>query len=217
MGCLRKALAGVGCLVVLVAIAAGYLYREHLAALWRRVRGTPAPPPVVYVAPAPGAARDAEATLAQLARPVTGGSAYVDLTASELAALIQRQLDGTARGVVDSVAVALGDQRIAVRGSLDMSVLPHRLLGPLSEGLGSREPVVAGGVISARRDGRVVWTIDQLRIRELDFPRQVIPSILRAMTVTGAEGASVPIPLPAGVGDVRVSPKGVRVYRASSK
>ncbi|HTT66764.1 MAG TPA: hypothetical protein VMF70_01925 [Gemmatimonadales bacterium] len=217
MGCLRKALAGVGCLVVLAAIVAGYLFRDRLVAVWRRVRGVPEPPPAVYVMPAPGAAAHAESALASLARPVRGGSAYVDLTASELAALIQGQVSGTSRGVLDSVAVALGEGRIEVRGSLDVSVLPRRLLGPLSQGLGRREPVVAGGTLAARADGRVVWTIDELKIHDFDFPRQVIPSILRAMTVTGAQGASVPIPLPAGVGDVRVSRAAVRLYRAASR
>lgn len=217
MGCFRKALAGIGCLVVLVAIVAGYLMRDRLAAVWRRVRGAPEPPPVVYVAPVPGAAAQAEAALAGLARPVRGGSAYVDLTASELAALIQRELDRASRGVLDSVAVALGDQRVEVRGSLDMSVLPRRLLGPLSQGLGSREPIVTGGTLVARPDGRVVWIIDRLRIHDFDFPRQVIPAILRAMSVGDATGAAVPIPLPAGVGDVRVSPSGVRLYRAAGR
>jgi hypothetical protein len=217
MGCMGKALAGLGCLVVVVALAAGYLLRDRLAHEWRRLRGAPEPPPVVYAAPAPGAAAHAESSLARLALPVRGGSAYVDLTASELAALIQRELAGGARRVLDSVGVALGEGRVEVKGSLDVAVLPRRVLGPLSQGLGPREPVVAGGTLAARPDGRVVWTLDELKIRDFDFPRQVIPAILNAMNVTDARGAAVPIPLSARVGDVRVSRSHVRLYRAASR
>jgi len=216
VSCVKSAFAGIGCVVVLAAAAvAGFVYRDHIAGLFRRVRGVPEPPPAVYVAPTPGAAAKAETALERLTR--RDGVAWVDITAAELAALIERQLGGSAGRVLDSVAVALGDQRVQVRGSLDVSVLPRRLLGPLAQGLGRREPVLAGGTLSAQPDGRVVWTIDELRIHDFPFPRSVIPAILHAMSLTDGKGAAVPIPLPAGVGDVRVSPAGIRVYRAAPR
>jgi hypothetical protein len=212
MGCLRR----IGCLVILLAaVVAGFLYRDRIAALYRRVRGVPEPPPAVYVPPAPGATAQAEAALDRLVR--RGGPAFIDLTAAQLAALIERQLAGAGTRVLDSVAVALGDQRVQVRGSLDMSVVPRRLLGPLAQGLGRREPVVAGGTLSAQPDGHVVWTIDELRIREFPFPRLVIPAILHVMNLSDGKAAAVPIPLPAGIGDVRVNRAGIRVYRAAPR
>jgi len=212
MGCLRR----IGCLVILLAaVLAGYLYRDRIVAAYRRLRGAPAPPPIVYVAPTPGAAARAEAALRQLVRP--GGPAYVDVTAAELAALIEQQLTGPGSRVLDSVAVALGDQHVAVRGSLDVSAVPRRLLGPLAEGLGRREPVVAGGTLAAGPDGRVVWTIDELKIRDFPFPHAVIPAILHVMNLTDGKVAAVPIPLPAGVGDVRITPAGIRLYRAAAR
>jgi hypothetical protein len=213
MSCVKNAFAGIGCLVVLVVAAvAGFVYRDRLVAIYHRVRGTPEPPPAVYVRPAPGAAAQAETALGRLTR--RGGAAWVDITAAQLAALIEREAAASGARVLDSVAVALGDQHIQVRGSLDVSVLPRRLLGPLAQGLDRREPVVAGGTLAAQPDGRVLWTIDELKIGNFPFPRSVIPAILHAMSLTDAQGAAVPIPLPAGVGDVRVSPSGVRVYRA---
>jgi len=212
MGCLRR----LGCLVILLAaLAAGYLYRERLAAAWRRVRGVPAPAPAVFVPPAPGAAPQARASLQRLVG--RGGPAYVDLSAAELAALIEQQVAGQGARVLDSVSVALGDQRVEVRGSLDVSAVPHRLLGPLAEGLGRREPVVAGGTLVAQPDGRVAWNIDALKIRDFPFPRAVIPAILHVMNLTDGSASAVPIPLPPGVGDVRVSPKGIRLYRAAAR
>jgi hypothetical protein len=216
MSCVKNAFAGIGCLVVLiVAAVAGFVYRDRLATLYHRVRGVPEPPPAVYVQSTPGAAAQAATELERLTR--RGGAAWVDITAAQLAALIEREVAGTGTRVLDSVAVALGDQHIQVRGSLDVSVLPRRLLGPLAQGLAGREPVVAGGTLAAQPDGRVLWTIDELRIHDFPFPRSVIPAILHAMSLTDATGAAVPIPLPAGVGDVRVSPAGIRVYRAAPR
>ena len=212
MGCLRR----LGCLLILLAaVVAGFVFRDRIAALYRRVRGAPEPPPLVYVPPTPGAAAAAETALAGLAR--RGGPAYVDVTAAQLAAFIDEQLGAPGRRVLDSVAVALGDQRIEVRGSLDVSAVPRRLLGPLSEGLGRREPVTAGGTLTALPDGRVVWTIDQLKVREFPFPGAVIPAILKVMNLTDGKGAAVGVPLPPGIGDVRVSRQGIRVYRAAPR
>jgi len=212
MGCLRR----LGCLVVLLAaVVAGFLYRDQLAALYRRVRGVAEPPPAVFVPPAPGAAAQAESLLVRMVG--RGGPAYVDLSAAELAGLIERQMTVARARVLDSVAVALGDQRVEVRGSLDVSAVPRRLLGPLAEALGRREPVVAGGTLGAAPGGRVVWTIDELKIRDFPFPRSVIPAILHVMNLTDGKAAAVPIPLPAGIGDVRVSRAGIRVYRAEAR
>jgi hypothetical protein len=216
VGCLRHLLAGLGCLVVvLAALVAGWIFRDRLEALYHRLRGGPAPAPVVYAAPAAGGPARAEAQLAELGR--RGGPAYVDLSAGDLATLLDRELALAPRRAFDSVGVALGDQHIRVRGVLDVSTLPRKLLGPLAEGLGRREPVVAGGTLAVPADGRVMWTIDELTVRDFPFPRRVIPAIVNALHVPDAQGAAVPIPLPAMVGDVRVSPTGVRVYRASPR
>lgn len=212
MGCLRNLLAGVGCLVVLlVAAVAAYVYRDQLAHLYRRVHGIPERPPVVYVLPLPGGAARAEAALRDLGRP--GGPAYVDIAPAELAALIDRELARAPRRVFDSVAVALSDQRVLVKGSLDVSEVPQRLLGPLAEGLGRHEPVLAGGALAAAPDGRLRWKVDQLVIRDFPFPAAVIPAIIRAFGIAGARDGALPIPLPAPVGDVRVRASGVRLYR----
>lgn len=216
MGCLKNVLAGVGCLVVLIAAAVvGFIYRDDLAHLWRRVRGVPEPAPVVYVLPTTGGAEHAEAALHELAR--RGGPAYVDIAPAELAALIDRELARSPRRVFDSVAVALGDQRVQVKGSLDMSLVPQRLLGPLAEGLGRHEPVAAGGVLAAAPDGRLRWTLDQLVIRDFPFPKSVIPAVVRSFGLADSRDGAVPIQLPVPIGDVRVSPTHVRLYRSAAR
>ena len=215
MGCLKNVLAGVGCLVVLAAAAVlGFIYRDKLALLWRRVRGVPEPPPLVYVLPSADGAARAETALRELARK--GGPAYVDISPAELAALLDRELARAPRRVFDSVAVALGDQRVQVKGTLDLSLVPQRLLGPLAEGLGRHESVAAGGVLAAS-GGTLRWTLDQLVIRDFPFPRSVIPAVVRSFGLADSKDGAVPIPLPVPVGDVRVSPSGVRLYRAAAR
>jgi len=215
VGCLKNILAGIGCLVVLLAaVVAGYVYRDELAHLYRRVRGIPERPPAVYATPSADAARRAEAALGQLSR--RGGPSSVELSADQLAALIDRELAHGPSRVFDSIAVALADSQVLVKGSLDVSQLPRRLLGPLSENLGRYEPVVAGGRLAAAADGSVRWTIEQLKLGDLALPKATIPAIIRSLGVAGARDASVPIPLPVPVGDVRVSASGVRLYRAGA-
>lgn len=216
MGCLKNVLAGIGCLTVLVVAAVlGIRYHGRIAELYRHLRGEPAQPPVVWVAPTPAAATSAANALRALARP--RGPAFVDLSAEEIAALIQRELAPGARPVFDSVAVALGPDRVAVRGSLDLTRLPPKLLGPLAAGLGPRERVTAGGTLAATAEGRVWWTVDELQIRDFPFPRAVLPSLLQSIGIPGVRGVAVPLPLRAPVGDVRVTPHGVRAYRASPR
>ncbi len=140
----------------------------------------------------------------------------MDLTAAQVAGLLERQLAPGPHPVLDSIGVSLGDGRVAVRGSLDVSVLPREVLGPLAVGLGSRQPVTAGGTLAVT-EGQVGWTIDALRIGDLPVPGAVIPRLLRAMGVPGLRGSAVPVPLPAGVGDLRVTPRYVRAYRVSPR
>jgi hypothetical protein len=214
MGCLKNVLAGIGCAVVLaVAVFLGFHFRRDIAALYHRLRGAPEPARVAFVTPGPRSAERADSSLAALSR--RGGPVYVDLGADELAALIERRLASGPRPALDSVGVSLGNGRVEVHGSLDVASLPHNLLGPLAAGLGRREPVTAGGTLAVAPagSGRVRWTIDALAIRDFPFPRAVIPRLLGALGIEGASGASLPLPLPVRVGEVRVTPRWVRAYR----
>ncbi len=216
MGCLKALFVQVGCVVILIAAAIfGWIYRRDLLDAYRRVRGLPPAAEVVYVAPQPGDADRARAAFEQLAR--RGGPAYVDLTAGEVAALVDAALANAPRRAVDSVRVALAADEVTVRASLDLSDVPPRLLGPLAGALERREPVVVGGGLAVDSAGRIHWTITALRVKEFPFPRSTIPAILRALKVPGLAGGAVPIPAPAAVGDVRVSPEHVRLYRASPR
>jgi len=213
MGCLKALFVQVGCLVLLVAAAVlAFLYRKPLWDAYHRWRGGKPPAVVAYAAPPADAAgaRTASDALARLTR--AGGPAYVDLTAADVAALLDRDLVRASRHVFDSVSVALDSNTVLVKGVLDLSLLPKDFLGPFSGSLNGREPVEAGGALLAGSGGTLRWAPDRLRIRDFPIPRRGIPVLLRALHVEAAQGG-VTLPGVTGVGDVRVTPERVRLYR----
>ncbi len=215
MGCLRSLIAQVGCLVVLVALVFfGWVYREQVADVVRRLRGQPPKADVVWVQPA-ASGTEAQDRLAVLAR--RGGPAYVDLTAAEIGALLDAALARTGRRVVDSVRVGLLADELRIGGSLDLSGIPRSALGPLQGALGAREPMVIGGPLAVDSAGRLIMQVTTLRVRDFPFPRSTIGALVRQLRIPGAEGAAVPVPGIAGVGDVRVTAERVRFYRSSQR
>ena len=211
MGCLGALVRQIGCLVLLVAaVVLAVLYRRPLWEAYQRIRGARPPVAAVYEAPGPGGARAAAERLAGLSRP--GGPAYVDLSAADVAALLDRDVVRASDRLFDSVRVALDSDVVMVRAVLDLSRLPHDFLGPLSGSFDAREPVETGGALLASAGGTVRWVPDRLHIRDFPIPRQGIPSLLRSLHVASPDGG-VTLPGITGVGDVRVVPERVRVYR----
>jgi hypothetical protein len=215
MGCLRTIVFQIGCLVLLVALAFfGWVYREQTMDLVRRLRGLPPTTDVVFVMPAASPA-EGQAALDRLAQ--RGGPAYVDLSAAEVGALIDAAMARTGRRVVDSVGVALLEDELRLRGSLDLSGIPRNALGPFASALGQREPLVIGGPLAVDSAGRLVMRVTTLRVKDFPFPRSTIPALVRQLRLPGAEGNAIPVPGMPGVGDVRVTPAHVRFYRAAQR
>jgi hypothetical protein len=213
MGCLRALFVRVGCLVLLVAaIVLGIVYRRAILDYIDAWRGHPNE---VYASPAAGGVARPSTALGRLEQ--RGGPAYEDLTAADLAALVESALSREHTRVLDSVQVALLENEVRVRGSLDLTGVPRNLLGPLASALRSREPAAIGGPLSVDSTGHLQLTVTYLTLHDFPFPRGTIPRILGAAHVPGARGATVPIPLAARLGDVRVSPSYVRFYRSAQR
>lgn len=212
MGCLRALFVQVGCLVVLVAAAVlGFLYRDTLWAAYRRYRGDRPAAEIAFAPAAPDGAARAEDAMARLAR--RGGPAYVDLTAADVAALLDRELVQGSRGVFDSVEVALDSEAVLVRGLLDLSRVPRSVLGPFAGSFEGRERLEAGGALTATAEGGLRWRPTRLRIRDFPFPRRTIPALLRALHLAVGPDGDLGLPGITGVGDVRVRRDRVRLYR----
>jgi hypothetical protein len=211
MGCLKALFVQVGCLLILVAaVVLAFVYRRPLVDAYRKWRGERPAAAVAYAAPDAAGGRRADDALARLGR--AGGPAYVDLSAGDIAALLDRDLVRASRNVFDSVQVALDSNTILVRGVLDLSRLPRDFLGPFASSLTGHEPVEAGGALLPGPGGGVRWLPSRLRIHDFPIPRRGIPSLLRALRVD-AGNTGVALPGISGVGDVRVSPERVRLYR----
>ena len=211
MGCLRALFVQVGCLVLLAAaLVFGFLYRRPLWDAYRRFRGERPAAELTYAAPVEGGARSARERLRRL--ELRGGPAYVDLTAAEVAALLDRQLAEPSGGILDSVSVALDSGAVLVRGVLDLDRIPGGVLGPLAGRLGGRERIEAGGALAAD-SGDLRWLPTRLNIKDFPFPRRTIPALLGALHLAVGADGSLEIPGVGGVGDVRVSPTAVRLYR----
>ena len=213
VGCLRAMAVRAGCTVMLaVAIAAAFLYRDHLVDFYRQWRGRGE----TFVPPARSGSANAARKLETLARP--GGPAYVDVVAGDVAAVIDEALARSGgRRVIDSLRVALLEDQVRVRGSLDLSGVPRGLLGPLAGMVDEREPVTIGGPLSVDSSGQLYITVTYLQLRDFPFPRATVPRILEAARIPGAQGARVPLPGLPRVGDVRVRPGSVRFYRVSPR
>jgi hypothetical protein len=60
----------------------------------------------------------------------------------------------------------------------------------------------------------VAWRLDSIRLRAFPFPASLVPRLVNA--VTGGRDGTVPIVVPATVGDVRIRSDGVTFYRRAN-
>jgi hypothetical protein len=217
MGCLRQIVVQIGCLVVLVAaLVFGFLYREQIAAVYRRVFDKPVPAAAdsaSYALAGAGDSVDVGRTLTQLGR--SRGPAYVSFTAPQVASIIEQRL-GSARGVVDSVRVLFAEPEVRVRASLDMARVPRDALGglgPFRGAMEGRQPVLIGGLFSADSAGRLLLTVTSLEVGGFPFPRGTIGAVLRALDVPDVRGRTLAVPIEQRVGEAAVRGNSLRLYR----
>ncbi len=219
-GCLKNALAGVGCLTLLVVGGVvGWHYRAQLAGLYHSIvdrespeSASPADSVSATGRPTPQALETAHRKQEAMARP--GGPAYVTLSADEMAALVAEGLGPGGRAAVDSIEVTLGEDRFAFRAALKTDLLGSKLLGPLAGVLGAREPVRVSGPARVAAVGAVAWEPDSFVIRSFPLPRSAVPLLVNRLT--GRPDGIVPIPVPPAVGDLHIRPDGVRFYRRAN-
>jgi hypothetical protein len=194
---------GLGCLLLLFALAGGWLYRDRVLQVVERVagKGGPAGPPGRPGTRALGAAKAKTDSLAR------GAADSVVLSAAEVASLLGDGLDPTVRRQLDSLDVTLGEGRIDVGARLSTARLPRELIGPLGFALRDRERVRAGGPLRVTGSRRGEWVIDRLEVRGVPLPADAVAAVLgRALGEPGRH--SFPIELPRGVREIRIHPTG---------
>ncbi len=206
-GCLTLPFRILGCLGLIILLAAGWLYRDRALAFVHRVT---APRSTISVSEGHPTDTGARRALDKIDSLNAWHADSVVLTASEMASVIGAGLDPAFRNQIDSLRVTLEDRRISVEGSLVTSKIPKSVLGPLGEMVGNRSHLSAGGIVELAEPGRAVWIVDRLSLGNFPFPRATIPRVLeRAL---GASASEVPFSVPHGISNVRIRPSGVTLF-----
>jgi hypothetical protein len=210
MGCLTFPFKVLGCLGLVVVLALGWLYRDRVVGEAERLLGrAPAPVPHEVGRPGPRSLQSARAKVGTLARDAADS---VVLGAGEAASLLASGLDPSLRRQLDSVRVGLGRGTIEIDALLNTARLPKELVGPMAIALRPWEPVRASGPVRVVAPGEAAWDVRQLRVRDFPFPQDVVPTVMGRAFGDPARH-SVPVHLPRGVRDLRVTPTGVTLYR----
>lgn len=211
-GCLSLPFRLLGLLIVAALVYVGWMERARLAPYWHRLTDRPAAT-AVGTTGRPGVLALRRAT--DKVDSLNGwGADSVTLSASEMASLVGAGLDQRVRSELDSLAVTLGEGRIAVAGKIRTAGLPRDVLGPLAGAFNDREPIQGAGPVQVTGPGLAEWRLDAFQVRDFEFPREMVPRIVGLLA--GDQRDSVlSIVIPVGIGRVRVHPDGVTLYPSS--
>ena len=210
-GCLGR----LGCLavVLIVALGAWWFRDEWYPRVFDRGGEQVSLATAVWQPVTPEAAAAGRRKITQLG--AGGGPASVVLQPAEIAGYV---LEEATRGLaMDGAEAAVTGDRVYVRSALRLRELGGDALGPLAEMLGERDSVLLGGTLEVLEPGRGQFRVAEVRVRELSLPAAVVPRLLRRMRSEGAPAGladdALELPVPAGVGDVRVARGRVTLYR----
>ena len=149
------------------------------------------------------------------------GPAYVTVSAEEFAAAFLDSLSAQLPASTESLVVRAQGNEFQVRASLKLGDIGGRaVLGPLASMVGERERVTLGGTLEPTSvAGGAQFKLTRVRVGDFAVPSPVVPRLVKALKrgkgAVGVESSALPIRLPAGVGDVRVSQGKVTLYRAT--
>jgi hypothetical protein len=217
IGCLTAPFRALGCLVLVAALVAGWLYRDRLMQEGQRLLGrVEAPATPTARAPAP-AGRPGTRALASARAKIDSLNGWradsIVLTPSEVASLLGAGLTPAVRQALDSLRVELGEDEVLVRARLRTANLPREALGPIAMALGPSEPIEAGGPLRVTAPGRGEWAVRSFRIRDFPVPGPAVPRLVsRVLAEPGRE--TVPLELPRGVRAIRVHPGRATLFGA---
>ncbi len=207
MGILMWPFKALAALFVVAALAGVWLYRDQLRDMGRLVfRPAPTAPSVGR----PGE-RALEAAHDQVEILAQGRADSVLLTASEMASLIGDGLDPGFRGHLDSLQVELLEGKITVRAKLHTAAMPPEALGPLVFVVQEWESFTATGPIRVVDRGVAEWDVEQLSIRDIPFPSEMVHWLV-VNALGGTAGGGFQVRIPDGIRDAIIRPTGVVLY-----
>ncbi|MBL0938022.1 MAG: hypothetical protein IBJ03_03950 [Gemmatimonadaceae bacterium] len=156
------------------------------------------------------------------------GPAYVSLEASQVATVLAPLLAQLPPSVV-TADIAFERDQLLLRTSVALRDFTNvnALGGILGKALDGEDTLFIAGPIEPVRPGLAQLRVKELRLKGLDLPPRIIPSLvgslkrqaLRAgapMDTVGITGDGLPVPLPRGVSDARVVNGALTLYRGTS-
>jgi len=182
-----------------------------------RENATKAEKAIVWARLAPAAPAGREA-IVRLSR--RNGPAYVSLGAPEVAGLLAGGVATALPLSATQTEVAIADQLLMFRSVVNVRDVAgdgalRTLLGVALEG---RDTLRLAGTLDLVRPGLAEYRVRALRIKGIDVPPRLIPSLIKAMRranpTDSLSSDAVPIPLPKAVADVRVSNGKLTLYKA---
>jgi hypothetical protein len=210
MGCLTAPFRLLGCLVLIAALALGWLYRDRLVREGRRLIGGAG-----AVTPAAATGRPGGRALGSARSKIDSLNGWradsVVLTPAEMASLVGSGMDPSLRTQLDSLEVRLLEGEIAVKGRLRTGGLPKDLTRPLA--LRPTEPVEAAGPIRVLAPGRGEWAVRSFRLGDFPVPADVVPRLV-SRALGDSTRQTIPLRVPAGIRDIRIRPTGATLYGA---
>ncbi len=165
--------------------------------------------------PAGSAGREAVAALSR-----RNGPPYVSLRAPELASLLAAGLAKALPSSASKPDVAIVDEQVLLRSVVDLRDIAGdgALRGLLGVALEGRDTLRLAGTLDVVRPGLAEYRVRELRIKGIDVPPRLIPSLIgamrRAIRADSLPSNALPIPLPKAVADVRVANGKVTLYKA---
>lgn len=225
MGCLTR----VGCLAVVLAVGGGayWLYGDQLPGklgqLAGRATGTtstagrgPVARPIVW-ASLNDATADGGDAIARLGR--ANGPQYVTLGAGDLAGFLASALArNLPRSSIDPQVALVGD-RILLRAVVDLRDFAGQgaFGSVIGAAMSGRDTLFLSGTLHALRPGMAQYRVRELRLKGVDVPPRVIPSLIGTIrprvSVDSLAADAMPIPMPRFVSDVRVAQGRLTLYR----
>lgn len=162
------------------------------------------------------------------------GPAYVSLTANQVAGLLAPLLQQLPPSAI-TAQLALDDDQLLLRTAVSLSDFTGQSAvgAVLGKALVGEDTLYLAGPLEPVRPGLAQLRVRELRLKGIDVPTRLIPSLVAALrerapataVQKGADSAAapdalasdaLPVPLPALVSDVRVVNGKLTLYRATA-
>lgn len=193
IGCLRRVVV-LG--VLLVVVAAAFLFRGHLREAWRGLRGgeDDVRPPSEELAQVASAKIDALRS---------GSKSYAALSGPELQSLLQYRYQGVVPGFLESPQIALQGDQLQLRGRVPVDKLPDvEGLGEAAAFLPDTTDLLVEGRLLPLSSGRVAFAVDRVSAAKFPLPGAIVPRALARLGRRDEPGLprdAMALPLPPGV------------------